>query len=110
MTCQTKQAVALGMATLWLLLAVIGFSDEFAALQDTPSKSHPTVHQIVQSDPVVYISDDVPAVPTVVESDGPTTGGDVRPPRQDFMTPFMPDQPPPRGGTKLFQLLSTYRI
>jgi hypothetical protein len=112
MADRVKRAVALGMAVLWLLLVCIGFSDEFSFLHGSPWQSRQVVRQGVSSplDQTIYVSDEVPAAPTFAESDGPVPASHVRLVQPIFSTLSISDHQRSPGKTKLFQLLSTYRI
>ncbi len=107
-----KRITALSVATIWILLVGICFSEEFGYFQDTPENTDQSVEQILSTplEPVVYISDELPGIPTFTGFINATVADSLQTAR--FVNPmlFIRQRHSPQSGPKLFQLLSTYRI
>lgn len=112
MSDRNKKTVALCIVTAWVLLFGVCFSEEFGYLQDTPENADQTVEQAlsIPADRVASASGEVPEASKF-------TGFINAAPIVSLQTAWSVDRMPlisqhhrPPGHTKLFQLLSTYRI
>lgn len=107
-----KRTVALGVMALWVLLSGICFSEEFGYFQDTPESTDQTVEQAlsIPADRVAYSPDELPGASKFTGIINTTLIVSLQTAWSVAPKPLISQHPGSPGHTKLFQLLSTYRI